>query len=287
MPEDVAVLHASIEKFDQDGRVDLVLNTDGGRVHAARHLAEILREHTRELCVLVPRRARSAGTLLCLAADELILGPVAELGPLDAIIQSGRKSAGGVPSVSAVEIQAFLDMAGHWGRLDTPEGRIHALTVLSQHFSPSTLGAFYRADRYVRKVGRELLRYHLPDADDEQRDQIVDRLIAEYPEHRHSLTYNDLKKLNLRVRRTTPQETRHLEDIWSATQRQMGLSTWEAADPRPMVNGLLLSTDFAARHVYQLQGTTPTAESEMNAPNPAPRADIHMGWIPYDAEKFV
>src|SRR5690242_5380799 len=64
-------------------RLDLVLATNGGTATAARRTALLLHEFTEHLTILVVYKARSAGTLLCLGAHELVLGPLAEFGPLD------------------------------------------------------------------------------------------------------------------------------------------------------------------------------------------------------------
>ena len=51
---------------------------------AAYQLAIALRKHCRGYVAIVPRRAKSAATLLVLGADEIALGTEGELGPLDA-----------------------------------------------------------------------------------------------------------------------------------------------------------------------------------------------------------
>src|SRR5207247_10199928 len=56
----------------------------GAAILAAYLLARDLRRHAQTITVFVPLFAKSAATLVCLAADELVLGPLGELGPLDA-----------------------------------------------------------------------------------------------------------------------------------------------------------------------------------------------------------
>ena len=61
----------------------LILTTNGGDAHAAYRIARLLQLISDRFFLFVPFRCKSAGTLLALGAHELIMHPIAELGPLD------------------------------------------------------------------------------------------------------------------------------------------------------------------------------------------------------------
>lgn len=63
--------------------IQLVLHTPGGTVLAAEQIAHALGRHTGKVQVLVPHYAMSGGTLVALAADEIVMDPNAVLGPVD------------------------------------------------------------------------------------------------------------------------------------------------------------------------------------------------------------
>jgi ClpP class serine protease len=63
--------------------LDLIVGSPGGDIEVAYFLVRELRRRTDHLGIFVPFRAKSAPTLLCLAAEELILGSLGKLGPLD------------------------------------------------------------------------------------------------------------------------------------------------------------------------------------------------------------
>lgn len=63
--------------------IDMVLHTPGGLVLASEQIAEALKKHQARVRVMVPHYAMSGGTLIALAADEIILDPNAVLGPVD------------------------------------------------------------------------------------------------------------------------------------------------------------------------------------------------------------
>lgn len=72
-----------------DEPLDLHLETNGGFTDAAEKLLAILEPYRPRLRVIVPRRAKSNGTLLALAASEIIMGCGSELGPIDPSVQIG------------------------------------------------------------------------------------------------------------------------------------------------------------------------------------------------------
>jgi ClpP class serine protease len=73
----------AIQMTDPDVPLDIVLHTPGGLVLAALQIARAIRGHKGKVTVLVPHYAMSGGTLIALAADEIIMSPYAVLGPVD------------------------------------------------------------------------------------------------------------------------------------------------------------------------------------------------------------
>ena len=59
------------------------LSTYGGDAHSAFRIGRCLQHHYEHIRVVVPRYCKSAGTLICVAANELGIGNLGELGPLD------------------------------------------------------------------------------------------------------------------------------------------------------------------------------------------------------------
>jgi hypothetical protein len=83
------------------GAIDLVLETPGGSGEVAEDIVRLLRKRYDDVAVIVPGCAKSAGTLIAMGANELIMGPMSSLGPIDAQLSSAGK-----PPYSA---HAFLE----------------------------------------------------------------------------------------------------------------------------------------------------------------------------------
>jgi ClpP class serine protease len=73
----------AIQMTDDDVPLDLVLHTPGGLVLAALQIAKAVREHKGKVTVFVPHYAMSGGTLIALAADEIVMCEHSVLGPID------------------------------------------------------------------------------------------------------------------------------------------------------------------------------------------------------------
>jgi hypothetical protein len=236
-----------------------VLSTTGGSVTTARKIALLLREYAQHLTILVPYRARSAGTLLCLSANELVLGPMAELGPIDSHIGSAGSLPPDAPGmISAEDIRAFRQMAEDWFGVRREEDRLQVLALVAQRIFPTSLSSFYRFDKLVRQVANELLEYQLPEADASTRQRIVDKLVGGYLAHDYVLSRREAQELGLRVRQPSPQEEALLWDLCRAYHPQI---TEHSEGTEGEVVGLVANTHFFARKMFRRVGT-PTRQSD-------------------------
>lgn len=73
----------AIKLTGDDVPIDLILHTPGGLVLAAEQIAYALCKHPAKVTVFVPHYAMSGGTLIALAADEVVMDDNAVLGPVD------------------------------------------------------------------------------------------------------------------------------------------------------------------------------------------------------------
>jgi ClpP class serine protease len=82
MNDSEEVLRA-IRLTDEEVPLDIILHTPGGLVLAATQIARAVRDRKSKVTVFVPHYAMSGGTLIALAADEIVMSPHAALGPVD------------------------------------------------------------------------------------------------------------------------------------------------------------------------------------------------------------
>jgi ClpP class serine protease len=164
-----------------EGRpIEIILHTPGGLVLAASQIAAALADHSARVTAVVPHYAMSGGTLIALAADEIVLDPHSVLGPVD-------PQLGKYPAASIVE--AVAQPGDH-------DDETLILADVSRKAIAQTEG-FTR-----RLLEREL---------DPQRARDVARLMATGTwTHDHPLYVSDLQKLGLSVRVGVPADEREL-----------------------------------------------------------------------------
>lgn len=87
----------AIQMTDDDVPLDIVLHTPGGLVLAATQIARAIQGHKGKVTVFVPHYAMSGGTLIALAADEIVMCRHSVLGPID-------PQLGGMPAASILRV---------------------------------------------------------------------------------------------------------------------------------------------------------------------------------------
>ncbi|MCL6560269.1 MAG: ATP-dependent Clp protease proteolytic subunit [Firmicutes bacterium] len=95
--EDSEAVLRAIRLTPDDMPIDLVLHTPGGLVLASEQIARALQKHPAKVTVFVPHYAMSGGTMIALAADEIVMDENAVLGPVD-------PQLGEYPAVSVLEV---------------------------------------------------------------------------------------------------------------------------------------------------------------------------------------
>jgi serine dehydrogenase proteinase len=115
-----------------EGTIDLILDTFGGSLDSAFKTVLFLTRFTKRLRVFVPRRAKSAGTLMAIGAYQLYMSPFAELGPLDTQIRDPRNPT---DRVSALDCYQSVDYVRGFG-LTTLSRAFRALAGETQTLIP-------------------------------------------------------------------------------------------------------------------------------------------------------
>ena len=99
--EDSEEVLRAIRMTPPDTPIDIIIHTPGGIALAATQIAFAMESHPGKTAVMVPHYAMSGGTLIALAADEIIMDPNAVLGPVDPQLgdQQGIYSASSILKV--------------------------------------------------------------------------------------------------------------------------------------------------------------------------------------------
>lgn len=191
------LIYEHIRSIGASEKLDLFLYTSGGHVDSVWPLVRLCRSVCKEFSVLVPMKALSAGTLLCLGADKVVMGGAALLSPIDPTTSNpfNPKEEGRTVPISVEDVTSYFDLARGDGEEGESRGGVglkadeHILEVfksLTRRVHPLALGNVKRVLTQIRMVARRLLEQHLDAQDSEERiTSIVGMLTEELYSHTH------------------------------------------------------------------------------------------------------
>jgi ClpP class serine protease len=164
--------------------IEIILHTPGGMVIAARQIATALADHDGPVTAVVPHYAMSGGTLIALAADEILLDAHASLGPVD-------PQLGQYPAASLVEVSE---------RPGDHEDQTLIMADMGRKAIAQLVG-----------ITQRLVARYMP----EERATRVARILATGTwTHDHPLQVPDLQTLGLPVRVGVPETERDLMQLY-------------------------------------------------------------------------
>ena len=176
----------AIQMTDADVPLDLVLHTPGGLVLAALQIAKAVSEHKAKVTVFVPHYAMSGGTLIALAADEIVMSNHSVLGPID-------PQLGESPAASLIKVVEEKPIA----RTDD-----HTLVL-------ADVGR--KAIAQVRQAATELLNRRLPA---EQASALAEKLTSGTWTHDYPIWASTGKTLGLPISNEMPNDVLQLLQLY-------------------------------------------------------------------------
>ena len=188
--------------------LDIVLHTPGGLVLAALQIARAIHHQEGKVTVFVPHYAMSGGTLIALAADEIVMSPHAVLGPVD-------PQLGQFPAASILKAVARKPVA---------------------EVDDQTLIMADQAEKAIAQV-RASVHDLLADKTTPERADELSRLLSEGTwTHDHPINYETAKNFGLPVRDDIPDEIMGLMNLYPQPVRRLPTVEYLPEDRRPRQN---------------------------------------------------
>ena len=155
----IPFLIRQINKIKNADSIDIIILSNGGDPIVPWRIISILRERFNNIGVLVPYTAYSAATLLALGADEIIMHPYANLGPLDPQL-SFPDSNGKQKNVGYEDIIKYIDFVKDVSN-NEPTVLINSLDKLTKELSPTMIGFAKRSSSLGLTMSKKLLETHI------------------------------------------------------------------------------------------------------------------------------
>lgn len=226
------VFHELLRRLGKVQSLDLWLYTRGGDMNVPWPLVNAVRSYADKMNVLVPFRAHSAGTLIALGADKIVMSQSAELSPVDPTTANqfnprDPNNPQSVLGISVEEVTAFIEMAKESIGVEGSSNVVSILQTLAKDVSPIALGNVHRTYTQIREVSRKLLGLHMNVSEAEDRvTGIIDKLTKKLYSHLHAINRREARDLiGLDVTDATSEEDELMWKIYQDYATELQLNT--------------------------------------------------------------
>jgi len=190
-------IHKILQSLDdKKEKLDFIVITNGGDTTAPVRIISLLRHYFREINIVLPYRCYSAGTALALGGDNIIMGPISNLGPIDPSVNNPHNIDGNgrpLPAISVEAVKAYFNFIKEDLGIKDEGNVAEALNKLTNRTPPIALGCVKQGISLAKLVATNLLS----DSDkytDEEKKKIINILSTDFHAHSYPITRNEAEK---------------------------------------------------------------------------------------------
>ncbi|WP_395741685.1 SDH family Clp fold serine proteinase [Prosthecobacter sp.] len=195
-PDTYTLMAQHLDEIGPVKKISLFLLTNGGQTMAAWSLINLIKHYCDDFEVIVPFQALSAGTLMCLAADNIVMAKQATLGPIDPSVnqplnpQHPNNPNVRIP-VSVEAIQGYFDLAGEELKISDQAEKAKIFLKLAESIHPLVLGTAFRARTQIQMLARKLLMGRMEEV---KIDRIIKFLCSDSGSHDYPIHRREARK---------------------------------------------------------------------------------------------
>ena len=204
MAQDVLPLFIKqINSIENTDAIDLLIISNGGDPIVSWRIISLLREKFKKVSVLIPYTAYSAATLLALGADEIIMHPFGNLGPLDPQLSFADEN-GKVKTISYEDITKYIEK-------------------LTSEIPPTLIGFAKRSSQLGLTMGQKLLATHM---NDENKTKVIsETLNTKFYHHGYPLARKEAKDIGLPIANSNKKIEELMWKIYEDFMDEMNFNT--------------------------------------------------------------
>ncbi len=235
------VIDLFIDQLDEIGvvpKISLFLYSQGGDTAAAWNIVNLLKMYCDEFEVIIPHKAHSAGTIISLGANKIVMTKQATLGPIDPSLTTPLNpkvdiNGNSIPYPVSVEaVKGYMEFAKE--QIGNDENAIaQVILSLSQNVHPLVLGQVYRTRYQIKMLAEKLLKNQIDN--EEELEKIISFLCSDSGSHDYTINRREAKDdLGLNVVKPSDEEYNLIKQIYDDVSEEMGFR--DVFDPRT-ING--------------------------------------------------
>jgi len=189
--------------------ISVILDSTGGPLDSAFKTILYLSKYTESINIYVPRKAKSASTLIAVGGNKMFMSPFSELGPLDTQIRDPRNPT---DYVSALDCYQSVDYVRDFG-FGTLNQALKQLAFSTQ-VKALDLGGWGRSLKIGEKYAQTLL-VRVDPTDIAKAERIARRLVYGYTHHRFPIDIKEAEDIGLRPHLMSPEQYKSAFEVVS------------------------------------------------------------------------
>ena len=244
--EDIIPIFARhLEKIGRQKTISLFLYTRGGDMITPIRLIKLIRSYADEVEMIIPYRAHSAGTLISIGADKIVMGRLGELSPVDP--STGHPFNPENPlnqkqkmEISVEDLNSYFLLAKEKAGVKD-EQMVNVFEDLTAKIHPLSLGNAYRATRMAKQITEKLLLMHFDKTDDKEKiDSIVKEITGDICIHGYPITRDEADSLGLNMVEPDSELEKTMWELYENYAEKMELK--KKFDPVAILGGQEMAT---------------------------------------------
>lgn len=220
--DSIAEFTRQILAIPDSNSVDVLIISNGGDPTVAWRISSMLRERFDTVGVLLPFTAYSAATLLALGANEIVMHPFSNLGPVDPQLTSSRPGEGQEPQVSqfgSEDLVHYLAFVKEDVGITDQKELQRSFEMLCQDVGAIPVGVAKRSAQLSMSLGRKLLNLHMDDPN--EASSIAESLNKSFFHHGYPVGRSEAEKIGLPVIKPDPELEELLWNVWLSFEEEM------------------------------------------------------------------
>lgn len=212
-----------LNKISYDSReVDFLLVSNGGDPITSLRIMSLLRERFDKISVLLPYVAYSAATVLSLGADEIVMHPYSNLGPVDPQLTVSHRNDNGQQEnfqFSSEDLVNYIDFIRSDVGITDQEHFISSILPLIKDVGSLAIGSAKRGQMLSLALSERMLSSHI--ADSNQVKSISRALNSSYYHHGYAVGRKEAKEIGLPIITPDKDIERIMWEIWIDYEHEM------------------------------------------------------------------
>ena len=198
----IPIISEQLRKIGKVKKIDLFLYTAGGDTMVPWRLVSMIREYCDTFSVIVPYKAHSAGTMIALGADEIVMSDLSEISPIDPSTANvfnpmdPNNPQGRIP-ISVEDVIAYFDLAKNKFGIKSDEDLtkiFNKFTESNPQIHPLALGNINRTHNLIRLIAKRLLKSHTTPMREDQIEKIVEFFTEKLYSHTYFIGRKEAKE---------------------------------------------------------------------------------------------